>query len=105
MVAKVLSSAVLGVDAYLVEVEVDTLDNILGELGIKKVDFIKMNIEGAEVEVLKGMEEVLKNDVRLAIAAHHSVNGKPTDETIELQLKQRGFEIYATEQTIYGWRK
>jgi len=87
------------------EIEVDTLDDILRELGIKRVDFIKMNIEGAEVEALKGMEETLNNDVKLAIAAHHSVNGKPTYETIQWQLKQKGFEIYTTKETIYGWRK
>ena len=43
------------------EVEVDTLDNILKELKISKVDLIKIDVEGAENLVLKGALETLKN--------------------------------------------
>ena len=42
------------------EVEVDTLDNILKELKISKVDLIKIDVEGAENLVLKGALETLK---------------------------------------------
>lgn len=95
-----------------IEVEVDTLDNILKELGVRRVNFIKMNVEGAEVEALKGMEETIKNngDIKLAIGAHHSVNGavngKWTYKTISRQLKEKNFEVQITkEKTVYGWRK
>ncbi len=44
------------------DIEVDTLDNILKELRVSKVDFIKMDIEGAEIEALKGMKETLQNN-------------------------------------------
>lgn len=57
-------------DKFL-EIEVDTLDNLLKRIRIKKVDFIKMDIEGAEVKALKGAEQTLKNnDVKLAIEIH-----------------------------------
>jgi len=56
---------------------------ILKELGVRKVDFIKMDIEGAEIQALRGMERTLKeNDVRLVIAAYHEVDGKLTWKTI-----------------------
>ena len=55
--------------------QAETLDNILEELGIDSVDFVKMDIEGSEIEALKGMERTLNSDVRLAIAAYHPVNG------------------------------
>jgi FkbM family methyltransferase len=45
-------------DGYVCEVEVDTIDNILLELGVSKVDFIKLDAEGAEVEILKGISSV-----------------------------------------------
>ena len=76
------------------EIEVDTLDNILEELGVTRVDFIKMDIEGAEIQALEGMERTLKeNDVRLVIAAYHEVDVKPTWKTIVPWLKQMGFRV------------
>ena len=38
--------------------EVDTLDAIVKKQGIKKVDFIKMNIKVAEIEALIGQEKL-----------------------------------------------
>lgn len=54
----------------VIKVEVDTLDNILAELGIEKVDVLLMNVEGAEVEALKGAEETLKKVRRVSIVCH-----------------------------------
>jgi|LGOV01.1.fsa_nt_gb FkbM family methyltransferase len=85
------------------EIEVDTLNNILKELEIDKVDFIKMDIEGAEIEALKGMEETLRNnDVKLAIEAFHVVDCKPTSETIIPLLKGIGFKIQEEGGFVYA---
>lgn len=54
-----------------VEVKVDSLDNILKE---KKVDFIKMDIEGAEIKALNGAENTIKKSKPvLAISAYHEL--------------------------------
>ena len=42
------------------EVELDTLDNILDELGIKEVDYIKMDTRGMEEKVLRGFTKYKK---------------------------------------------
>jgi FkbM family methyltransferase len=42
-----------------VPVRVRTLDNWLSEKGIDRVDFIKLDVEGAELSVLKGARESL----------------------------------------------
>lgn len=85
------------------EIEVDTLDNITKEFAVDKIDFIKMDIEGAEIEALKGMQEALiNNDVKLAIEAFHVVDGKPTSETITIQLEQSGFNIRTEEGFVYA---
>ena len=43
-----------------VKVPVTTIDRIVAELGLEKVDFIKMDIEGAEREALKGGEATIR---------------------------------------------
>lgn len=57
------------------EVEVlplTTIDRMLEELGIDRVDFIKMDIEGAEQNALRGAARVIGRDrPRLAISAYH----------------------------------
>lgn len=58
------------------EVPVVRLDDELKEMGITKINFLKLDVEGAEIEV-EGAEETLKNnDVHLVIAAYHIVDGE-----------------------------
>lgn len=87
-----------------VDIEVDTIDNILNELKVNKVDFIKMDIEGAEIEALKGAKETLENNnVKIAIAAYHEINGEPpTSKTIVPQLKRMGFKTDEENGMVYG---
>lgn len=88
------------------EVEVDTLDSILRELGIKEIAFIKMDIEGAELYAYDGMRGALGNNgLRLAIAAYHEVEGEKTWKTIEPWLKRDGFQVSIKKGMIYGKRK
>jgi FkbM family methyltransferase len=41
-------------------IEVDTLDNIIKELGVNRVDVIKIDVEGAELDVLNGAKGILQ---------------------------------------------
>ena len=40
-----------------VDVEMDTLDNIVKQLNINRIDLLKIDVEGAELEVLKGAKK------------------------------------------------
>ena len=42
------------------EVSITTLDELITKLGIQKIDILKINVEGAELKVLKGSEKSLK---------------------------------------------
>ena len=69
------------------------LDNELKRLGIKKIDFIKMDIEGAELEAIEGCERTLKNNnVNLAIASYHIRDGRKTCEKLKIIFDNMGYE-------------
>jgi FkbM family methyltransferase len=58
-------------DAAL-EVRTRTIDDLAFDKGLAKVDFIKMDIEGAELEALKGAERTIRaSRPRLAISVYH----------------------------------
>ena len=96
--------AFYGSTSESIEVEAETLDNILGNLGISPVDFIKMDIEGSEIEALKGMPKTLQSRVQLAIAAYHPVDGKSTHEIIMPQLEQLGFNVTLADCIVQARR-
>ncbi len=54
------------------KIPLTTIDKLVAELKIEKVGYIKMDIEGAEPEALKGAkEQIARHAPRLAIAAYH----------------------------------
>lgn len=60
-------------NAYKVSIDVAPLDLMVQELQLPRIDFIKMDIEGAEVKALQGAAEILRRDKpQLAIAVEHT---------------------------------
>jgi FkbM family methyltransferase len=47
-------------EALEIDIETDTLDNIVDEAGLDTVDFVKIDVEGAEGLVMKGAERTLR---------------------------------------------
>jgi len=71
------------------------LDQLLKHLQIPKVDFIKMDIEGAEIEALEGMKNLLQaGGLGLAIASYHYRDGKQTYLALENTFRQLGYEVH-----------
>jgi FkbM family methyltransferase len=55
-----------------VELPLTTLDKIAAELGLARVDFIKMDIEGAERQAVRGAAAVIRQyKPRMALCVHH----------------------------------
>lgn len=79
------------IERKFVEVEADTLDNLLKSSAITTVNWIKIDVEGAEYEVLKGAREILSTNKPISILVE--VHGKETyGPTIEL-LRSNNFNI------------
>ena len=86
-----------------VEVKADTLDSLLLENGIKEVNWIKIDVEGAEYEVLKGATNIFSSskDISLLIEIHNvGANNKTFYEPIILFLESKNYK--PSFEKIYG---
>jgi len=85
------------------------LDDELKKLNINKVDFIKMDVEGAEIEAIEGCKNILKtNNVNLAIASYHIRNNEETYKKLESMLNNLGYKTkteFPEHLTTYGSKK
>lgn len=88
-------------DGYQGVVETLTIDSFYEDRGLDKVDYIKMDIEGAELFALKGGERVIrKHRPKLAISSYHSL-----DDFVNIPLwidgLDLGYKIYLDHTTIH----
>ena len=74
-----------------VQVEADTLDSLLQKAGIKSVNWIKIDVEGAELEVLKGACEALSGNKDIALLIE--IHGKETYEPVLGLVKSHDFKL------------
>jgi FkbM family methyltransferase len=81
------------------EVRAGTLDDLCEQNGITKIDFLKMNIEGAERQALAGMVRVFPQIRQICVACHDfradSGHGEQlrTRAFVEQFLVDHGFEL------------
>lgn len=77
------------------KVQVDTIDHMLGELGVSCIDFVKIDVEGAELKVIRSMKNTLKNNRQIKLLFEGSENlcaefGYSLKELIE-EVEMLGF--------------
>jgi len=80
------------------QVEVTTLDDIVEELSVKKVDFIKIDVEGAEKQVLDGAKILLESQKEIVILFEASdLNAESFGYSVKdflLDIMSSGFFVY-----------
>lgn len=80
-----------------------SLDELVERENIRRVDFLKMNIEGAEALALRGMEETLRITRALCISCHdfRADNSEGeffrTKRLVQEAVKQAGFRIVSRD--------
>lgn len=81
-----------GRDSLAQDVSVVSLDSELERLNIPRVDFIKADVEGAELELIKGAVKTLGARLpSLAIASYHTIDGRKTCFDLEKMLTSLGY--------------
>jgi len=92
-----------------------TLDQITDILKVKKINFIKSDIEGAEIEAFMGAANTLGITDSLAIGSYHIRDNATTASRVENILISNGFSVvteagdieqgYTDEIVTYGNKK
>jgi FkbM family methyltransferase len=79
-------------------VEVCSLDEVLAEYKVPPVDFIKIDIEGAELDVLKGAKGSLSGHSPLGLLSEirfqEEINGSPPFAELDMFLREHGFRLF-----------
>ena len=81
----------------------DTIDNIVRQQGLAAVDLIKLDVEGAEPQVLRGMREtVAKHRPQLAISIYHWPEHM-WELSLELMHSLRDYDFYLRHYSFGRW--
>ena len=83
------------------EVKCITLQNIFEKYGLKKVDFLKMDCEGAEYEIIMNAESSILNKIQKIAMEIHEEIVPYTKEVIIENLEKHGFNV-KLQRTISG---
>lgn len=90
-------------DQIEVVVEVGTLDSLCADAGLKSLDFVKVDVEGAELHVLEGGQQVIesfKPDLLIEVEARHTARYQYSPDDIVEWLAHRGYTMHSWHQ---GW--
>ena len=81
-------------------IPVDTLDNIITAAGVDRVDFILVETNGAELEVVKGLDRNAPMVRRIGARGHVRRDGEPIWRGIQAWLTQKGFVTSLTSEEM-----
>ena len=106
--AKASSTHFSPIDRYgdtnnIVKAPVKDIDTIASELNHKEIDLLKMDIEGAEYEVIEALPKNRVAINQILIEFHHMYKGIPISKTVDAisTLSNLGFELFNISQRTY----
>jgi FkbM family methyltransferase len=86
-----------------IDVEAVTLQDLLSHGGMKSVDLMKMDVEGAEEEIFASVSTATLASIGAAIIECHPAAGVRT-ESIAAKLVESGMDVLWQPRMIVGWR-
>lgn len=93
--------------ATLMSLQVQSLSSLIESRQMPRLDFVKMDIEGAEIEAVEKIGPVLERfRPRFAIASYHVRDGKMTSELLEAIFRTYNYQVrtgYPGHRTTYAW--
>lgn len=88
----------------VVNIRVQTLDAFIKQAGLERVDFLKIEAEGWEPEILAGAIQTLKRVRAVAVDAGPERYGTDTVDDVQAVLRAVGFDVFELNQIVFGRR-
>lgn len=88
-----------------VPVSVDTFDGLMARIGVSRLNFIKIDVEGAELRVLHGAEASISEfrpAILAEIEARHTARYEYSPEDLVDWLRERGYSMFTWQD---GWKE
>jgi FkbM family methyltransferase len=82
---------------FTVEIETTTLDQFCQEEGIEEIDFLQIDVQGAELLVLEGASQILDKSVlgiKLEVEFSQLYLNQPLFPDVDIYLRQQGFTLF-----------
>ena len=87
-----------------IRVSARRIDTIAAELGVERIDLLKMNIEGAEAAALAGTGALLARTRHVCISCHDFL-GVPTKDAVLGFLSEHGFDVRTRDDAPEPWTR
>ena len=87
-------------------IDLTTLDILAEELELERIDFIKIDIEGAEELAIKGAEKIIKEfRPKWSISSYHiDFNNEPQHQKLVNLMLKHGYKIkQVSKKHIFAW--
>jgi FkbM family methyltransferase len=87
-------------------IQVDTLENQLSQAGIDRVDFIKLDAQGAELNILRGSEDLVARSViglEIEVEFLPLYHGQPLFADVDEYVRSLGFELFDLRPTQWKY--
>lgn len=84
---------------------VETLDRLAGQAGLTRLDFMKVDVEGAELQVLRGGSSVIEEfrpAMLIEIEARHTSRYSCSPDDVVDWLAKRDYQMYTWHR---GWQR
>jgi FkbM family methyltransferase len=90
-----------GVDSDYIDAPAYTIGTMMEKLGHERVDLLKIDVEGAEYEILDSLDKAKRLPVQLLVEYHHRFPGIGKERTAESirRLRGLGYKIFSISET------
>ena len=79
-------------------IRTSTLEEALGAAGVPSIDFLKLDVEGAELDVLRGAAAYVESPRLIGVLSefrfHEEINGSPPLWQLDQHLQRYGFRLF-----------
>ncbi|BAZ16562.1 methyltransferase FkbM family protein [Calothrix sp. NIES-4071] len=82
---------------FSLEIEITTLDTFCQSEGITEIDFLQIDVQGADLDVLKGANAILENSVlaiQIEVEFSPLYQNQPLFTDVDIFLRNQGFSLF-----------